>query len=62
MSYAEQIYEETMGHPPVKLAVERTPSERRASLEEFFAIIDSMSDEDLAANPLADRPLNISIL
>lgn len=62
MSYADEAYESIMGFPPTRPAAQRTPEERRASLERFFAIIDSLTDEELADNPLAGRPLNVSIL
>ncbi len=62
MSYAEEAYQAIMGHPPARPAAERTPEERRASLENFFAIMESMTDEELAENPLEGRPLNVSIL
>jgi hypothetical protein len=31
-------------------------------MERFFAIMESMTDEELADNPLEGRPLNVSIL
>lgn len=62
MNYANETYEKIMGFPPTKPAAERSPEERRASLEKFFSIMESLSDEELADNPLAGRPLNVSIL
>lgn len=62
MSYADQTYESVLGFPPTRPAAERTLEERRASLEKFFAIMESLSDEELADNPLSGRPLNVSIL
>jgi hypothetical protein len=62
MSYADECYEHILGLPPTRPAAERTPEERRDSLQRFFAIMESLSDKELADNPLAGRPLNISIL
>ena len=62
MSYAEETYKTIMGTPPAAPAAERTAEERRASLDKFFAIMESMTDEELADNPLKGRPLNVSIL
>jgi len=59
---SDAVYEDILGLPPATPAIERTPEERRASLEKFFSIMDGLSDEELADNPLAGRPLNVSIL
>ncbi len=59
---ADAVSMDILGAPPNKPATERTPEERRVSLDKFFAIMASLTDEELAANPLAGRPLNVSIL
>ncbi len=59
---ADAVHEDIFGFPRGKPAKDRTPEERRNSLEQFFAIMRSMTDEELADNPLAGRPLNVSIL
>ena len=48
------IYEDTIGFPPSTPAIERTPEERHASLEKFFAIMHSLSDEELNHNFMSD--------
>jgi hypothetical protein len=62
VNYSDETYQRVMGFPPTRPAAERSQEERRASLEMFFSIMESLSDEELAENPLAGRPLNISIL
>jgi hypothetical protein len=59
---SDAVYADTLGVPPTQPSAERTPAERRASLENFFDLMHSLSDEELADNPLATRPLNVSIL
>jgi hypothetical protein len=59
---AAAVDEDILGLSRVRPAAERTPEERRASLEDFFALMNSFTDEELAGNPLAGRPLNVSIL
>ncbi len=59
---SDALYEDTLGLPPAQPAAERTSVERRASLEKFFALMHSLSDEELENNPLAGRPLNETIL
>lgn len=59
---SDAIYADTLGQPPMQTVFETSVEERRASLEAFFALMQSFSDEELAENPLAGRPLNVSIL
>ena len=59
---ADAVSTDILGVPPTKPAAERTPEERRASLDKFFAIMASLTDEEQANNPLAGRPLDVSIL
>ncbi len=59
---SEAIHRDALGSPPAPPAAERTPEERRTAMERFFAIMESMTDEELADNPLEGRPLNVSIL
>jgi hypothetical protein len=62
MSYADESYQSIMGLLPTRPAAQRAPEERRAALEKFFSIVDTLSDAELADNPLAGRPLNVSVL
>lgn len=62
MDYSDQVYERIMGFPRTKPAEERTPEERQASWDKFWSIMDSLSDEELAEDVFAGRPLNTSIL
>jgi len=50
----DAIYEDTLGFPPSTPATERTPEERHASLEKFFAIMHSLSDEELNDTFMSD--------
>jgi hypothetical protein len=55
MSYADECYKHILGLPPTRPAAERTPEERRDSLQRFFSIMASLTDEELADNPLPGR-------
>ena len=61
-SYSDQIYEQMFGHPRPKMGNELTPEERRAALLRAFAIVDSMTQEELNDGFMTERPLNVSIL
>lgn len=62
MDYSSQVYERIMGFPRPRPAAERTPEERQAAWNEFCTIMNSLSDEELAIDIFAGRPLNTSIL
>ena len=56
----DAMYEDRFGHPPP--ATEPTPEERQQSLEKFFALMATFTDEELAEDIFAGRPTNTSIL
>jgi hypothetical protein len=51
-----------MGFPPTKPAAERSPEERQIAWNKFVAIMDSLTEEELAEDIFVGRPLNTSIL
>jgi hypothetical protein len=58
----DESYEMIMGFPPTRLAAQRTPEERRASLERFFAMMEALPEDEFSESFMRERPLNISIL
>lgn len=56
----DALYQEMFGHPPP--ATEPTPEQRRRSWENFWALQETLTDEELAQDVFAGRPTNISIL
>jgi hypothetical protein len=59
---AEAIYTDMFGCSPAKPDLKKTPEERRAPWDRFFSLMRSITEEELAEDPWAGRPLNVSIL
>ncbi len=53
-------YKEMFGHLPPD--PDPTPEQMDAARARFFAIMDSLTEEELAENPFEDRPTNLSVI